>query len=38
VAFIARPSTESRRISYFHNFLTIIHYFIKYFKLVYRKK
>jgi hypothetical protein len=31
------PSTESRRISSFHNFLSFNHYFRKYFKLVYIK-
>jgi hypothetical protein len=36
-AFIGWPSTESRRISSFHNFLSCNHYFRKYLKLVYRK-
>jgi hypothetical protein len=36
-AFIGWPSTESRRTSSFHNFLSFNHYFRKYFKLVYRK-
>jgi hypothetical protein len=30
-------STESRRISYFHNFLSFSYYFRKYFTLMYRK-
>jgi hypothetical protein len=36
-AFIGWPSAQSRRISYFYNFLFFINYFIKYFKFVYRK-
>jgi hypothetical protein len=36
-AFVGWPSTESRRISYFHNLLSYNHYFRKYFKLLYRK-
>jgi hypothetical protein len=36
-AFGGRPSTASRRISSFHNFLSFNHYFRKYFRLVYGK-
>jgi hypothetical protein len=32
------PSTETRRISSFHNFLSCSHYFRKYFKFVYTKQ
>jgi hypothetical protein len=36
-AFVGWPSTESRWITSFHNFLSFSHYFRKYFKLLYRK-
>jgi hypothetical protein len=36
-AVVAWPSTESRRISSFRNFLSFNRYFRKYFKVVYRK-
>jgi hypothetical protein len=35
--FVGWPSTESRRITSFHNFLSFNHYFIKYLKLVCKK-
>jgi hypothetical protein len=36
-AFVGRPSTECRRISPFHNFLSFDHYLRIYIKLLYRK-
>jgi hypothetical protein len=36
-AFVGWSSVKIRRISYFHNFLSYSHYFIKYFKSVYIK-
>jgi hypothetical protein len=35
-AFVGWLSTESRRIRSFHNFLSFSHYFLEYFKLVYK--
>jgi hypothetical protein len=35
--FDGRLSTESRRISFFHTFLSFNNYFRKFFKFVYRK-
>jgi hypothetical protein len=36
-AFVGWPSTESRRLSSFHNFMPVNNYFRKYFKSVYRE-
>jgi hypothetical protein len=38
LSFVGSPSTQRRRISYFHNFLPFNHYLKKYFKLVYGKR